>query len=280
MYDAVIVGARCAGSSTAMLLAQKGYRVLLVDRANFPSDTLSSHQIQIRGGAALKRWGLLEQVLATGSPSVHQVQFDAGYVRFQGQFPPLEGVDGIVSPRRIVLDKILVDRAVAAGVELREDLVVDGLIFENDRVTGIHGRTKAGRAGVEAGVVEKARIVIGADGKHSLVAKEARALEYHVKPALTCAYYTYWEGLDLSMGRLFVLPRSSLGIWPTHQSLSMVYTAYPIAEFQAVRSDIAGRFWKTIEAVPGLADELRAGKQAERFYGTADLPAFYRRPYG
>lgn len=68
MYDVIVVGARCGGSPTAMLLAQLGHRVLLVDRASFPSDTVSTHLVTIPGVARLERWGLLERVAASGCP--------------------------------------------------------------------------------------------------------------------------------------------------------------------------------------------------------------------
>ncbi len=91
MYDVIIVGARAAGAPTAMLLARQGYRVLLVDKAAFPSDTLSTHQIQLPGVARLKRWGLLEQLEAAGTPAVRQVHFQAGPYGFSGRYPSFEG---------------------------------------------------------------------------------------------------------------------------------------------------------------------------------------------
>jgi 2-polyprenyl-6-methoxyphenol hydroxylase-like FAD-dependent oxidoreductase len=280
MYDVIVIGARVAGSPTAMLLAQKGYKVLLLDRASFPSDTLSTHQVQLKGGAALQRWGLLDKVLASNCPPCHQATFTTGSVVLQGKYPPLEGVGAVVSPRRTILDKILVDAAVMAGAELREDLLVEGLTTENGKVTGIRGRLKSGGAVRDSEVVEKARLVVGADGKHSLVAREGEAKEYNTKPALTCAYYTYWEGIRLEGGELYMLPQGATGVWPTNAGLAMIYTAYPIAEFEAVRKNIEARFWQTMESLPGLVERVRNGRQAERFYGTADLPAFYRRPYG
>jgi 2-polyprenyl-6-methoxyphenol hydroxylase-like FAD-dependent oxidoreductase len=263
-----------------MLLAKKGYRVLMVDRANFPSDTLSTHQIQLKGGAALKRWGLLDQVISTNCPPAHQALFDLGWVTIHGKYPPLEGVDAIISPRRTVLDKILVDAAVQAGAELRQDLVVEDLIFDGEQVTGIRARKKAKSAGGDVQVSEKARLIIGADGKHSLVARRVQAPEYNHKPVLSCAYYTYWEGLQGLGGELYSLPANLVGVWPTNDNLSVIYTAYPITEFPSIREDIEGRFWKLIAMLPRLNERLRSGRQAERFFGTADLPGFYRRPYG
>ena len=115
MYDAIVVGARCAGSPTAMLLARKGYKVLVVDRATFPSDTLSTHMIHAPGVAALKRWGLLDQVIATGCPPVDTYSFDFGLFTIAGNPQPSDGNALGYAPRRTVLDKILVDAAVRRG---------------------------------------------------------------------------------------------------------------------------------------------------------------------
>src|SRR5512147_713137 len=109
MYDVIVIGARIGGSSVARLLASKGYRVLVLDRAAFPSDTLSTHQIQLPGVARLKRWGLLDRVIASNTPSASHVWFDAGTVAFEGDYAEFEGVNALYSPRRTILDKILVD---------------------------------------------------------------------------------------------------------------------------------------------------------------------------
>lgn len=170
MYDAIIVGARVAGSSTALLLARRGYRVLLVDRATFPSDTLSTHQIQLPGSAALKRWGLLDKVIATDPGKADQVHFDMDGLVITGQYPALDGVTAVYSPRRYVLDTILVEAAAEAGAEMRQEFTVQELLWEDGCVVGIRGQAKTGGS-----VTERARIVIGADGKHSLVAKAVAA---------------------------------------------------------------------------------------------------------
>src|SRR5947209_459049 len=127
-YDAIVVGARCAGSPTAMLLARKGYRVLLVDKATFPSDTLSTHLIHPPGVAALKRWGLLEQVQATGCPPIPKYTFDFGPITISGSPRPADDVAEAFCPRRIVLDELLVRAAVAAGAELRESFTVEEVV--------------------------------------------------------------------------------------------------------------------------------------------------------
>src|SRR5438046_273760 len=149
MYDAIVIGARCAGSPTAMLLAQKGYRVLLLDRAGFPSDTLSTHYIHQPGVARLKRWGLLDKVAASAPgfascPPTRQQVLDVGPFALVGTPPPFDGVAEGYAPRRKVLDQILVDAAVDAGAELREHFTVKELLTDGERITGIRGHAASG----------------------------------------------------------------------------------------------------------------------------------------
>jgi flavin-dependent dehydrogenase len=275
MYDAIVLGARVAGSPTAMLLARRGYKVLLVDRATFPSDTLSTHQVQIYGGVRLRRWGLLDVVRASNCPPAHRVTFDIGSVTLHGEFPTLEGVDAVHSPRRTVLDKILVDAARAAGAEVRESFNVEEILAEDGRVTGIRGKDKGTRS-----VAETARIVLGADGQHSLLARAVQAATYHTKPALSCGYYTYFSGVPLDGGEIYSRDRRAIGVWPTNDGLILIYVAWPIAEFHTFRADIEGNFLRTLELAPSLAERVHQGKRAERLMGSADFANFYRKPYG
>src|SRR5919109_1015141 len=171
MYDAIVVGARCAGSPTAMLLARRGHRVLVVDRAGFPSDTLSTHYIHQSGVASLERWGLLPRIAAAGASAIRNYTLDVGPFALQGAPPPIGDVADAYSLRRTVLDEILVEAAADAGVEVRQKFPVDGLVTEGDRVTGIRSR----------GRTEHAQIVIGADGLNSLVAREVGAPTYDDK---------------------------------------------------------------------------------------------------
>ena len=172
-YDAIVVGARCAGSPTAMLLARKGYRVLVVDRATFPSDTVSSHVVHPMGAAALARWGLLDRLAATGCPPIHTYAFDFGPFTLSGS-PATTEAQVAYCARRTVLDKLLVDAAAEAGAEIREGSTVEELLIEDGRVTGINVRSKGGET-----VRERARVVVGADGRHSRVAEAVRPDQYN-----------------------------------------------------------------------------------------------------
>jgi 2-polyprenyl-6-methoxyphenol hydroxylase-like FAD-dependent oxidoreductase len=270
MYDAIVVGARCAGSPTAMLLAREGHRVLLVDRAGFPSDTLSTHYIHQNGVACLERWGLLAQIAAAGAPGIRNYTLDVGPFALHGAPPPIGDVADAYSLRRSVLDKLLVDAAADAGAEVREHFPVDGLITVGDRVTGIHSR----------GRTEHARIVIGADGLNSLVARAVRARTYNDMGTLTCAYYTYWSDLEMDGVELYLRPDRTIVAAPTSDGQVVTIVFWPHAEFHDVRADIEGRFREALELAPGLAERARAATRAERFWGTSQLPNFYRRPHG
>lgn len=189
MYDVIVVGARCRGSPTAMLLAQLGHRVLLVDRASFPSDTVSTHLVTTPGVVRLDRWGLLDRVAASGCPPISRMTVGLGAVLLQGSPPPLDRVGRQYCVRRTVLDTILVDAAVAAGAELREGFAVGEVLFGGERVTGVRGR---GADGTPA--VEYAPMVVGADWLHSVVAEAVGARRYAEHPPLTWCCYAYWSG--------------------------------------------------------------------------------------
>jgi flavin-dependent dehydrogenase len=275
IYDAIVVGARCAGSPTAMLLARKGYRVLLLDRARFPSDTLSTHYIHQPGIARLKRWGLLDRIVASNCPPVLRQMLDVGPFTLVGSPPPADGVAEGYAPRRRVLDQILVEAAVAAGAELRDHFSMKELVTDGDRVVGIRGRAVGG-----AMVTEKARIVIGADGLRSVVARNVHAAAYNVRPTLTCAYYTYWSEVSIQDAELYPRPERMIVAAPTNDGQVITIIYWPSAAFHEVRSDVEGNFLKALDLAPGLAERVRSGKRTEPFRGTVVLPNLYRKPYG
>lgn len=275
MWDVIIVGARCAGSSLAMLLGRRGHNVLVLDRAAFPSDTMSSHIIHPAGGASLKRWGLLEKVRATGVPVTVEAAIDFGPVVLTGTPPAKDGVAEWHCVRRNLLDAILVEAARDAGAEVRERFSVDELIQEDGAVVGIRGRDASGRH-----VSERASIVVGADGVHSRVANGVQPEEYHVQPVMTCCYYTYYEDLPCERVEICMRPGSAFGFAPTNDNLTMAIAFWPVERFHEVRTNIEPLFLERFVEAPGLAARIGSAKRAERFIGTADLPNFLRKPYG
>ncbi|HJU87493.1 MAG TPA: NAD(P)/FAD-dependent oxidoreductase [Gemmatimonadota bacterium] len=273
-YDAIVVGARCAGSPTAMLLASKGYEVLLVDRASFPSGTISTHLIHPPGVAALRRWGLLERVVATGCPPIHTYDFDFGAFRLSGApGTPEEPVS--YAPRRTVLDELLVHAASEAGAEVREEFTVEDVLREDGRATGIRGHGKDGKS-----VEVKARVVVGADGLHSTVARAVGPEQYNDKEPLLAAYYSYWSDLPLD-GHFtsWVLPYRGMAACPTNDDTTLLIAGWPYAEFEARRGDIEGNYHAVIASAPEFAERVGAAKREERFRGMA-VPGYFRKPYG
>ena len=273
-YDAIIVGARCAGSPTAMLLARKGYRVLVVDRATFPSDTVSTHVVHPKGVAALARWGLLDRLTATGCPPIHTYTFDFGPFTISGS-PGTDDSPVTYCARRTVLDKLLVDAAAAAGAEVREDFTVEELVIEDGAVVGIKGHAKGGGK-----VIERARLVVGADGRHSMVAAALEPEQYNERPPLLAAYYTYWRDLPMD-GRFdtYIRPHRGFAAAPTHDGLTLTVGGWPHAEFEANKKDVEGNFLKMFDLAPAFAERVRGATRAAPFAGAA-VPNFFRKPYG
>lgn len=274
-YDAIVIGARCAGSPTAMLLARRGHRVLMVDRSTFPSDTLSTHFVHAPGVAALRRWGLRDALAGSGCPAIRTYSFDFGPFAIAGSPRPADGVDEAYCPRRQVLDTLLVEAAAAAGVEVRQGFSVDEVLVEDGTVVGVRGREAGGRR-----VTERARIVVGADGRSSSVAKAVRPDEYATKPAVGPAFYSYWSGVGSSGFEVAVRDGVGMAAFPTHDDLTLLIVGLSDDGFQAARDDVEGSFLRTLDLVPAIGERARAGRREERFRAASDLAGWFRRPYG
>lgn len=278
MYDVIVIGARVAGSSTARLLAQRGYRVLCVDRATFPSETVSTHMITVDGCARLRRWGLLDRVAATNCPPVTNIVLDVEFERY-GHFcltgfpePVDDGFAALYAPKRYVLDKLLLDAAAEAGAEIREAFSVSEVLVEDGVVVGIRGRTQQGTS-----VTERASVVIGADGMRSLVASTVNAAEYHVVPPLAFGYYTYWDGVPLKGLEFYTRPGSTVIAFPTNDDQAAVFVERPERDFANFRADIGPSYLDTVAAIaPDLAGRIESGTLAHRYMGAGNRPNFFR----
>jgi flavin-dependent dehydrogenase len=276
MYDAIIVGARCGGSPTAMLLARRGFKVLLLDKATFPSDTISTHILWPHGAEVLARWGLLHRLASTGVPPIcRRMKFDVGPFALRGTIPDANDGRGGFCPRRPVLDALLITAAAEAGVEIREGFTVDELLVIDGAVVGVRGRGRGERP-----IEERARVVIGADGVNSFVARTVRAPEYDLRPVAACYYYSYFSGITQDDVELYVRDHHGFGGAPTNDGLHLVMVNWPARDFPTVRADIESHVWRALEMSPDFADRVRGGRREEKWYGTAGVPGYFRKPYG
>jgi flavin-dependent dehydrogenase len=279
-HDVVVVGARVAGSATAMLLARLGHDVAVVDRASFPSDTVSTHSIARSGVVQLQRWGLLDEVLDSGAPAIRQVSFHAGGESVSRVIKEKSGVDFLVAPRRYVLDTILASAAEHAGAELRTGVTVTGVQQDGrGRVTGVHGHDRDG-----ARVELDARWVIGADGLRSRVAELVGAGVDEARLAGGAGQYAYYEGISWSGFEFFVAPRSFAGVFPTHGGQACIWVCTPAADARTVRRQTGSRaeaFAQLLRrAAPALAARLRHARRTSPVQGVLRQPNQLRQASG
>jgi flavin-dependent dehydrogenase len=275
MFDAIVVGARCAGAPAAMLLARAGHRVLLLDKAAFGTDTLSTHLIHQPGVAALARWNLLDSVRATGCPPLDKVSYEVADIRLEGCARGVEGQRAGYAPRRHVLDPILVQAAIAAGAEYREKVTVTGLLHDDTgRVVGVEGR-HAGRA-----FTERAHLVIGADGMRSTVAGLVEAPYTVEHPRLTCAYYTYWTDVPATL-ELYERAGAWVAAVATNDGATLVLAYFPQSRFDEVRADAFPAYLEHVRTTaPGLHARMEGRQPVERLRGTGDQQNFFRQASG
>jgi flavin-dependent dehydrogenase len=279
-HDVVVVGGRVAGSATAMLLARLGHDVVVLDQASFPSDTVSTHSIARSGVVQLRRWGLLDEVLASGAPAIRQVTFNTGAESVTRTIKDKAGVDLLVAPRRHVLDTLLATAAEHAGAEVHTGITATGLQRDgHGRVTGVFGHDRAG-APIQIG----ARYVIGADGLRSRVAGLVDATIDEAGRAGGAAQYAYYTGIPWSGIEFFVAERSFAGVFPTHDGQACIWVCTPSADAKAVRRRAGSRveaFGQLLErGAPELAERLRHARRTSPVEGMLRQPNQVRQAFG
>ncbi|MEZ5419158.1 MAG: FAD-dependent monooxygenase [Vicinamibacterales bacterium] len=252
--DVIVVGARCAGAATARLLAARGARVLLVDRAPGGTDTLSTHALMRGAVVQLSRWGLLPRLVALGTPAVRHTTFDYGGESIRIEITPKYGTDALFAPRRTVLDGLLQESALEAGAVLRYGCRLVRLDTDADgRVTGAHLEDASGVRAVRAGMV------VGADGRHSSVARQVGAVRQREARAVTGSVYGHWPGLDADGYRWLYSQSASAGVIPTNDGAACVFATVPAYQFAATfAGDVAGGFARVLRSLdPALEEATR-----------------------
>jgi 2-polyprenyl-6-methoxyphenol hydroxylase-like FAD-dependent oxidoreductase len=272
-YDVVIVGARVAGSATALLLARLGYHVLLIDRHHPSSDTLSTHAVMRTGVLQLQRWGVLPQIIARGAPPIRQLTLGFGDNRFRFDFRADYGVEALYAPRRPVLDMAMLDAATDAGAEFRQGLRMIDLAYDpSGQVTGVvvtDGKRETTLA---------ARFVVGADGRRSKMASLVGAASYEAHPPANVMTYGYFADVADSHYVSQFVPGYVTGYFPTNDDLTCVFASRPID--QGIIGD-GSEFQQIIERTwPEMGERIRAARQVGRFYHSVGIPGFLRVPGG
>jgi flavin-dependent dehydrogenase len=279
VVDVLVAGGRCAGAPLATWLARAGLSVIAVDRSRFPSDTLSTHVFQGGGIASLQRLGALEDVLATGAPPINRsrVRLVNGDDRIEGELPiptPAPGLPAMLCVRRVALDAILRERAADAGAELLDGWALTDLLRERKRVVGARIRS---RDGAEREI--RARVVVGADGRGSTVARLAGARRYGVLPMERFGYFAYYEGVTPpAPGTISVARDERLFGFasPADDGLFLACLMPPAADYGEFMSDVDASWDREVARLEGVGDAVATGRRVGRPRGLHPVDTYMR----
>jgi flavin-dependent dehydrogenase len=273
--DAIVVGARCAGSATAIALARAGRRVVVLDRVSFPADTISTHLLWPGGVAELQTLGALQRVGALGAPPLPRALAGAGPLTVTGDYTPVDGINHAWCVRRTGLDAALVETAREAGAEVREGVRVEELLWSDGRVAGVRG---------DDGSVLRAPLVVGADGRRSTVARLVGADRPHRSaPSGRACFYAYWEDPRTEW-------RSTAAQWrcgpelgtafPCDDGLALVLLQPPAARASEFRGSLGETYAATVAAMPGLRERLDGCTPATKVRAATGIESYFRRSHG
>jgi flavin-dependent dehydrogenase len=278
-YDVVVIGGRVAGASTAMLLARAGARVALVERASYGTDTVSTHGLMRAGVMQLSRWGLLEEVVAAGTPPIRRTLFHySDGESVEVSIRPSAGVDALYAPRRRVLDRILVDAATEAGADVWHQTTVTALLRDDSaRVRGIRAQDRSGKT-----VDLRAAITVGADGVRSTVADQAGAPFVRQGRSCSAVLYRYYADARATGYEWAYGVGGGAGFLPTNDGLTCVFVGATPARLRALRRAGTEHAFAMLlaETAPRLADRVASAEPAGRMHGWAGIPGFVRRSWG
>ena len=277
-YDVVVVGARCAGAATAMLLARQGLSVLLVERDRHGADTLSTLALMRAGVLELYRWGLVERVRAAGTPPITSTSFIYGDETITVPIKSRNGVDALFAPRRTLIDALLANAALDSGA----DVVYGARLIDLERASD--GRVIGAVIEERGGAVRRvhAGIVIGADGLWSTVVRLVGTATYREGRHACGVVYTFWPGLENARSRWYYRPGVAVGAIPTNGGDACVFVATPQARFHAeIRTDMEAGYRRVLaECAPELAAEVAEKTPSERLRGFPGQPGLMRQSHG
>ena len=276
-YDAIIVGGRVAGSITGTLLGKSGYKVLLLDRAHFPSDTLSTHFFRSPALKAFRRAGVFDRV-QQAAPHLSERFTDVEGHTWSDRVDEDDGIDFLMCVRRITLDGILIERVQeVASVEFRQGARFTDLIHENGAVIGAKWTDQAGEHEATA------RAIVGADGFYSQVAKLVGPEVEQFDPVQRAMYYTYFEGLphrENPAAEFYFRGDHLVYVFPTDGDLTLIAISVPISEFDRYRKNPKHELMSMLESLPALAPRLKAAEIEAPIKGAGNIPCYQRVPYG
>jgi 2-polyprenyl-6-methoxyphenol hydroxylase-like FAD-dependent oxidoreductase len=279
-HDVVVVGARAAGAATGLLLARMGHDVAVLERAQFPRDTLSTHSISRSGVVQLARWGLLDQVMASGAPPIRQVTFHTAGASVSRHVKHRAGVDHLVAPRRRVLDTIVADAAEAAGADVRFGMTVTGIRRgSGGRVVGVTARAASGNP-----VELDAGFVVGADGLRSGVARAVGASVEVARPSGGATHYAYYAGPTWQGIEFFLDDGTFAGVFPTNDGEACIWVCTLADQAETIRRRTASPAEAFDEmlatAAPELLARLRGARRTSPVRGALRPPNQIRQAFG
>lgn len=277
--DVVVVGARCAGSATAVTLARAGHRVVVLDAAPLPSDTLSTHLLWPAGLAELRRLGVLAEVEALDAPRLTRAYADGAGYGIESPFPAVDGIDYAMCVRRTGLDGVLARAAIEAGADVRPRCRVTSIVWAQNRCAGVRYTDRSGA------VVEiRAALVVGADGRHSTVARSVGADQpFLTTPSGRDCYYAYWRDTTGN-------PRHTAAQWrhgadlgtafPCDDGLVLSLVQPPAVPGRSGPGEAERRYTEAVDRIPALAARLRGCERVGRVRAATGIASYFRRSAG